>query len=69
MSGGNDDDNVDAADGEIDCIDCATGTDTLKADAYADGTPLDKNADNTPLNRSSSSCENITWVKPSSPSP
>ena len=77
ISGGNDDDNVDAADGEIDYINCGTGTDTLKADAYADGTPLDKNADNTPLtnadntplNRSSSSCENITWVKPSSPSP
>jgi Ca2+-binding RTX toxin-like protein len=66
IKGENDADTIDAADGEADFISCGTGTDTLKADAYADAygkiIPIDKNLDDTPLTTAKSSCENIEWV-------
>jgi hypothetical protein len=68
IRGDNEVDSINAADGEVDFINCGTGTDKLQADAYDDGTPLDKNADGTPLNATTSSCENpITWLITSTP--
>ena len=60
-------DSIYADDGEVDFINCGTGTDTATANAYADGSPMDKNSDAKPLGTTTSSCETINWVKTSTP--
>jgi hypothetical protein len=61
-------DSINADDGEVDFINCGTGTDTATANRYADDkTPMDKNSDATPLDTTTSSCETINWVRTSTP--